>query len=467
MAMAARRSYDVAFKLKAVAAAETSSKRAVSHQFKVDGKRLREWCAQKEKLKALKKKGKTRRKRLKGAGRKPLDSDLEEDVFDWIINLRGRNVRVSRKMIRDKARAMMTGKDPLSQFKASRGWLQLFLRRKSLSLRKKTTVCQKTPDDVIPKLVSYCMHIRKLQIAHKFSSDNIFAMDKTACYMDMPSDTTIDIRGAKSVSLKTTGHEKDHFTVILSARADGKKLKPFIVFKGKGTRLIKELSKIKGVVVKFSDNGWMNDKLTAVYLQAILGTLSFGKRLLVWDAYKCHTSEATRRETSKLKLHTAIVPGGCTKFIQAPDVVWNASFKSHLRQSYDAWLSEPSGHEYTKGGNMKAPSRSLLCEWIKLAWNSIPEETIKNSFLTCAITTNTDGSDDDNIHCFKNGQPCEAGRNELKTAMEKIISARDQEDEDNPFASDIDEEETEENEACIDSDDSANSDSESTSDDDQ
>ena len=45
MAMAARRSYDVAFKLKAVAAAETSSKWAASHQFKVDGKRLREWCA--------------------------------------------------------------------------------------------------------------------------------------------------------------------------------------------------------------------------------------------------------------------------------------------------------------------------------------------------------------------------------------------------------------------------------------
>ena len=40
MAMAARRSYDVAFKLKAVAAAETSSKRVASHQFKVDGKRV-------------------------------------------------------------------------------------------------------------------------------------------------------------------------------------------------------------------------------------------------------------------------------------------------------------------------------------------------------------------------------------------------------------------------------------------
>ena len=220
----ARRSYDVAFKLKAIAAAEKGSKQAAARQFKVDVKRIREWCSQKEKLTALKKKGKKQSKRLQGTGRKPLDSDLEEELFDWIINLRSHNVRVSRKMIRDKARTMMAGKDPLSDFTASKGWLQLFLKRKSLSLRKKTTVCQKTLVDGIPKLVSYCMHIRKLQIAYKFSSDGIFAMDETACYMDMPSDTTIDVRGAKPVSLKTTGHEKDHFTVIFSDRADGNPL---------------------------------------------------------------------------------------------------------------------------------------------------------------------------------------------------------------------------------------------------
>ena len=77
-------------------------------------------------------------------------------------------------------------------------------------------------------------------------------MDETACWLDMPSNTTVD---ARSVPLKTTGHEKDNFTVILSALANGKKLKPYIVFKGKGTRLLKELKKIRGVVVRFSVNG--------------------------------------------------------------------------------------------------------------------------------------------------------------------------------------------------------------------
>uniref|UniRef100_A0A1X7US77 Uncharacterized protein n=1 Tax=Amphimedon queenslandica TaxID=400682 RepID=A0A1X7US77_AMPQE len=66
--------------------------------------------------------------------------------------------------------------------------------------------------------------------------------------MDRPGDTTVHFSGAPSVSVKTTSHEKDHYTVVLTARADGTKLKSFIVFKGKGCRLIKELNTIPGVI---------------------------------------------------------------------------------------------------------------------------------------------------------------------------------------------------------------------------
>uniref|UniRef100_A0A1X7TK98 DDE-1 domain-containing protein n=1 Tax=Amphimedon queenslandica TaxID=400682 RepID=A0A1X7TK98_AMPQE len=285
-----------------------------------------------------------------------------------------------------------------------------------------------------------------------FSSSNIFAMDETACWFDMPNDTTIHHTGARSVSLKTTGHEKDHFSVILTARADGTKLKPFVVFKGKGTRLIKELEKIPGIVVRFSSNGWMNDSLTIEYLRSIIGSLSFSKCLLVWDAYKCHTSTSTQSEASQVKLHTAIIPGGCTKFIQAADVSWNASFKSTLRSHYDTWLSEPSLHEFTKGGNMKAPSRSLLCKWVKSSWDAVSQATITKSFLIRAITTSIDGSDDDEIHCFKSGQPCADGQSLLQAETTQLLSEPPSSNTD-PFASDIDSDEDEENEICIEEDD--------------
>ena len=281
--------------------------------------------------------------------------------------------------------------------------------------------------------------------------------------MDMPGDSTIAPTGSCSVPLKTSGHEKDHFTVILTAKANGTKLKPYVVFKGKGTRLIKSLQLIPGVIVRFSSNGWMNDRLTIDYLHSILGRLSFTKRLLVWDAYRCHTSVSTRAETAKLRVHTAIVPGGCTKFVQAADVVWNASFKAHLRSMYDTWLADEPQHEYTRGGNLKAPSRSLLCEWVKAAWDAVPADVVKNSFASCAITISNDGSEDEKIHCFKSGQPCEEGSTVLAEKMKNFATHSNELETDDPFSSDEDPEETDDNELCIEEDDEEDSGGDSSS----
>ena len=73
---------------------------------------------------------------------------------------------------------------------------------------------------------------------------------------------------------------------------------------------------------------------------------------------------------------------------------------------------------------------------------------------------------EDHIHCFKAGQPCEAGRSELLTAMEEMIARRNQDDED-PFASDVDKEKTEENEDCVDSDESGTGDDSGTTSDEE
>ena len=48
----------------------------------------------------------------------------------------------------------------------------------------------------------------------------------------MISNTTVTDKGAKSVVLKKTGHEKNKVTVTLAAKANGNKLKPYIAFRG-------------------------------------------------------------------------------------------------------------------------------------------------------------------------------------------------------------------------------------------
>ena len=45
-------------------------------------------------------------------------------------------------------------------------------------------------------------------------------MDETAVYLDMPGERTLEETGRRTVLVRTTGHDKDKVTVMLSALGD-------------------------------------------------------------------------------------------------------------------------------------------------------------------------------------------------------------------------------------------------------
>ena len=87
-------------------------------------------------------------------------------------------------------------------------------------------------------------------------------MDETSVWNDIVSNITIDKLRAKSACMKTTGHENFMVSVCLATKADGTKLKPFVVFraaKRESTSLDEEFESRS--VVKSSGNAWMNEEL--------------------------------------------------------------------------------------------------------------------------------------------------------------------------------------------------------------
>ena len=155
--------------------------------------------------------------------------------------------------------------DPASRdpFVARRGWCEKFMRRHGFPLGRKTTTAQKDPSCLIDRLVSFVMHARRLQHQYNFVPHNIVAIDKTAVWNDMVSETTVEATGAKDVPMKSTGHEKVRVSVCLAAKLDRSILKPFIVF-GAAKRESKTLHdeyKRQCSVAK-SSNAWMNEELT-------------------------------------------------------------------------------------------------------------------------------------------------------------------------------------------------------------
>ena len=149
-------------------------------------------------------------------------------------------------------------------FIASPGWISKFMRRYRFVTRVKTTAGQSLPKNVSERIIDYVTNCRKRITRNQLPLNCIANMDETAVWADMPGNSTIKVRGAHTVQIATTGHDKQRITICLAAFADGTKLKPFIVFKGK--RIPKEICNVQDAVVRMSHNGWMNEDLTKEWI---------------------------------------------------------------------------------------------------------------------------------------------------------------------------------------------------------
>ena len=73
------------------------------------------------------------------------------------------------------------------------------------------------------------MHAHQLQRQYNFAPHNIVAMDETAVWNNMVSETTVKTMALKMTQWNLLGLKKSVF-VCLAAQLDGTTLKPFILF---------------------------------------------------------------------------------------------------------------------------------------------------------------------------------------------------------------------------------------------
>ena len=167
-------------------------------------------------------------------------------------------------------------------FKASPGWISRFMRRHKFVTRVKTTAGQSLPKNVSERIVDYVTTCSKRIRRNQLPLPCIANMDETAIWADMPGNSTIEVRGAHTVQIATTGHDKQRITICL-------------VFKGK--RIPKETSNVHAAVIKMSDNGWMNEDLTMEWIATVWNDSvdpGSAKRMLVWDTFKCHFTSSVK-----------------------------------------------------------------------------------------------------------------------------------------------------------------------------
>ena len=94
-------------------------------------------------------------------------------------------------------------------------------------------------------------------------------MDETPAFFDMIPAKSICKTGSRECIVRTSGSEKKHVTVVLSAAADGTMLPPMLIFKGKTDKTIKKLHIPEGFIVKTQEKSWMDEGLMEVWIEEI------------------------------------------------------------------------------------------------------------------------------------------------------------------------------------------------------
>lgn len=157
--MSRRQSYTADFKLEVILFAEKSNNCAAQREFGVNEKLIRGWRKQRDRLFLCN----GRRRAFRGPATGRHDA-LEKEVRLHVEEERAKGLQVSCEDIQAKAR-QLAQRDGISRsaFKASRGWVQKFMRRNGLSLRRRTTICQRLPAEYEERLVVFQRYVLQLR----------------------------------------------------------------------------------------------------------------------------------------------------------------------------------------------------------------------------------------------------------------------------------------------------------------
>ncbi|XP_077484191.1 zwilch kinetochore protein isoform X3 [Amblyomma americanum] len=251
------------------------------------------------------------------------------------------------------------------------------------------------PPDYTDKVLSFQKYVIGLRREQNYIFSQIANTDQTPVWFDCPERCTVELKGKKSVFVRTTGAERQRFTVMLCVTADGWKLPPYVILKRK---TIPKGVFPKGIVVCAQEKGWMDDELVLGWVKSVWekrpGAMLARRSLLVLDSFRGHLTGRVRERLRGIRTDMAVIPGGFTGMLQPLDVSVNRPFKVEFRRQYSEMMAN-GNHDETPTGRLKRAVLATVLGWILSAWNFVSTDIVTRSFKVTGISSSLDGTEDD------------------------------------------------------------------------
>lgn len=278
--------------------------------------------------------------------------------------------------------------DPITQqiiyqgFRFSKPWFGRLKKRKGISLRNPTNHAQQIPQNYQEHIENFHTYIQ-YHSTHgcippgvpttgqvgRYRLSNIANMDQIPLEFEFLLGATYESKGSKTVWVRSQGSGlgKRQATIQATIFGDGvNRVKPLIVFCGKGTKLLKTEKEMwdKRVVVDFQENAWVDENVMLRWLQKqwLLSVDLTGcpqmsvlrhtmPRMLVLDVHRAQKTQAVKDCMRRLHTLPAMVPPGCTSLVQPLDVCINKPLKDRIynlaEEHYTKHLDQWTQNRYT------------------------------------------------------------------------------------------------------------------------
>jgi len=304
---------------------------------------------------------------------------LEEALYKWFQSLCSQNIPVSQDVLRVKAvefynKAKESGTQ-LSNFEASKGWLEKFQKRYNSSSK---IITGESGSVILEHVESGRKRLQELIAL--FDIENVYNADETGLFFRLGPNKTLATKNDKA---KGTKKNKERITVLLCCNATGsKKFKPLVIGKYQNPRCFKKIN-MQTLPVQYTSNSkaWMTMEKWNEWLRWLDNQL-VERSLLLIDNCPAHTDGSS---IGLKHLQVEFLPPNTTSHIQPCDAGIIQNFKVNYRAILvSKWVKNIDNGEVIRNVNIKE-----AVEMVADAWGNVRSTTIKNCWQLTKILPET------------------------------------------------------------------------------
>jgi len=270
-------------------------------------------------------------------------------------------------------------------YNGKRSLIDRFMKFHNLSLKTITSYEASTQDQLSQEEAQGIQQFRQkfsqIVTQHHIYKHNIYNMDQSAIYYEVPPKKTIDIKGSKQSTLQTKGLTKKRVTVISLISCNGEAGKQFVIFKGSNEgRVEQSLQSYCDMSNSFScqENAWTDGEQLEKWLIQVwwpIAQRTHHPKLLVLDSYGPHLERVT--DFQKYNTHILFVPKGFTWCLQPLDTIFHKTYKQFTQDYFVRNQRTTLKTEEEK--------RNFMVRCVKECLARVEKETIEKSWINAGL----------------------------------------------------------------------------------